>query len=121
MSLKKYIKKFLKENSDQIEMGTGEFDFLHDSPKSEFELVTYDVWGNDEEGFEVNNAFRSGKTDILYENMTDEEIFQRLKEEDLIEDWVSEKTVEIDGEFDFTLTFNKKENGEPLFELRNNS
>ena len=53
--------------------------------------------------------------------MTAEEILQREKEEGFIELAHREKTVEIDGEFDFTLTFNKKENGEPLFELRNNS
>jgi hypothetical protein len=120
MNLKKYIKDFLKENIE-AEVGTGEFDYLHNSPKAEFEVINYDVWGNEDEGFEVNNAFKTGKFITLYENMTDDEIIERLKEKDFVHDWVTIDSVEISGEFDHSLQVTAKENGKPLFELQNST
>lgn len=84
-----------------------------------FRLYAYDVWGN-EEGFQVNQTFR---TDIIVEldsQMSDWEIINYLIEKNILKK-DAKGFVEIDGEWDCTLSFMGREDGFPLFELNNES
>lgn len=56
-----------------------------------YELRTYDVWGNEDEGYEVNNTFAAGRI-YLPESFTDEELFSAIGAET-----TGENAVEVDG------------------------
>ena len=45
-----------------------------------FEIIQYDVWGNPQDGFEVNNSFSTGIFIDINENDTDKTILKKLKE-----------------------------------------
>jgi hypothetical protein len=73
-----------------------------------YEVITYDVWGNARDGFEVNQAFYSGRTVTLPENASDYLINRRL----------SLQGVKWDGEPEYSLYGELKRNGMPALELR---
>jgi len=100
-----------------------------------FELVEYsDVWGNPDEGFEVNNVSRTG---IIYQfrdicAMSDAKLIKKLKTEKKkfpayryysnydLRPWLSkeanENTIEISGD-DAMIEFSETESGFPLGRL----
>lgn len=45
---------------------------------AKYELIEYDTWGNEEEGFEVNNVYRTGIIYEISDAETDEEIIKRM-------------------------------------------
>ena len=58
-----------------------------------YTLINYfDVWGNSDDGYEVNNLCNEGNLDIV--NDTNDDILQALKDFGFINDWV--KTSDID-------------------------
>jgi hypothetical protein len=73
-----------------------------------YEVITYDVWGNTREGFEVNQAFTTGRTITLPENASDYLINRRL----------GVRGVKWDGEPEYSLYGELKRNGMPALELR---
>lgn len=81
----------------------------------EIEIRTYDVWGNEEDGWEVNNVFKLDTGELIvnetvWEN--DYELIQIVKGElDLLD--LDDDGFEIDG--DTTLYVNHK--GYPLCEI----
>jgi hypothetical protein len=78
-----------------------------------YEVITYDVWGNAKDGFEVNQAFLSGTKVKLDPDMTDSQINRSLARQGI----KGVKGVEWDGD-DFTLYATLKRNGRPQGELR---
>ena len=46
-----------------------------------FEIINYDVWGNSQDGFEVNAAYSTGIFVDISENDTDKTILKKLKED----------------------------------------
>lgn len=74
----------------------------------QYEVITYDVWGNAREGFEVNNAFSTGRYIEVDENTSDMAINRRL----------GVRGVEWDGEPGYALYGTIKRNGMPALELR---
>ena len=45
---------------------------------AKYELIEYDTWGNEEEGFEVNDVYRTGIVYDISDTETDEEIIKRM-------------------------------------------
>lgn len=45
---------------------------------AKYELIEYDTWGNEEDGFEVNNVYRTGIVYDISDTETDEEIIKRM-------------------------------------------
>lgn len=46
----------------------------------EWELVSYDVWGNEEDGFNVNAAYRTGKTIQFDSDISDKDLVELVSE-----------------------------------------
>lgn len=77
---------------------------LHDEM---YELITYDIWGNAKDGFQVNQAFHSGHFISVGPNTSNAAINRRL----------GLHGVEWNGD-DFVLYGTFKRNGCPAGELR---
>lgn len=48
--------------------------------KRHYEIISYDVWGNNEDGYEVNNKFTTGITLEIEETESNEKIIKMLKD-----------------------------------------
>ena len=86
-----------------------------------FEIIQYDVWGNPQDGFEVNNSFSTGIFIDINENDTDKTILKKLKEVGFLKKTAKYICFEIDGELDFSLYITHvtiKDGAYPLCELR---
>jgi len=83
---------------------------------NKYELFTYDLWGNEEDGFEVNDVYRYDKF-VIEENTSDVTLIEALR--DVLPGifhnipWYD---IMIEGEDDGCLYFSH--NGVPLCELR---
>lgn len=86
---------------------------------SKYRLITYDVWGNNEDGFYVNNRFRTETILDIPSEESDDKIIGVLKEKGILTDKANKNNVQIDGESDSVLFFTDSERGMPLFELLN--
>lgn len=73
-----------------------------------YQIVSYDVWGNARDGFEVNAAYSTGRTIELSGDESDRTINRRL----------GIRGVTWDGEPEYTLYGEIKRNGKPALELR---
>ena len=82
-----------------------------------YQLINYDVWGNEDNGFDVNDKFPSGQYVEIPEGASDDEIVRILKNEDIIKKTVRAKSIEIDGEQGYDLYFSYGPTGRPEFEL----
>lgn len=83
--------------------------------KKKYQLREYDVWGNEKEGFNVNDVY---STDEIYEidlDWNDKLLIQELKKQGLIKKGIRSKSIETSGDGD-TIYFDYK--GKPEFELR---
>lgn len=89
--------------------------------KQTFEIISYDVWGNERDGYEINDKHNTGLTVSLPEHATDKQIIDALKKEYLCSG-LHTKTFSIDGDPDYSLyierTINGKQTGYPVCELR---
>ena len=78
-----------------------------------WELITYDIWGNESDGWEVNQSFRTGNRIEFDESIADKELEELvLKELGMI------GTVDNSQSFNDCIYFADESNGCPLFELR---
>jgi hypothetical protein len=88
----------------------------------EFQIYDYDVWGNANDGYEVNDIFRTSFIVELNKEDNDETIIKKLKEAGYINNDVSNKDFEIEGEFKYNLNINYiKDCFMPFCELRSNN
>lgn len=82
-----------------------------------YEIVDcYDVWGNDEDGYEVNDVMLVGTIE-LPENVSDTDIIKILKEYGALGKFASKDNISIERDDMFIEVFNK-DNGYPLHQLR---
>ena len=90
----------------------------------EYEIIEYDVWGNKVDGYEVNNAFRTGNmVEIDIDNDSDKTIIKKLKDAGYLAKGLHTTSFEIDGdEYGLYVNCVKQEfNGfYPVCELRPN-
>lgn len=76
-----------------------------------------DVWGNEEDGFDVNDVYPSrGKVEIPF-GAKHADIVRVLKEDGYIDGDVKPSDVEIDGD-EYMFEVNAKSNGRPVYQLR---
>ena len=74
----------------------------------QYEVISYDVWGNARDGFEVNQLFHTGRHVEVDDDTSDRAINRRL----------GIRGVEWDGEPGYALYGTLKRNGMPVLELR---
>ena len=99
---------------------------------AKYQLVTYDVWGNPEDGLEVNNVYRYDVFYDISDTETNEEIIHRLCTEEKQFPSIysthgqtatflkpeAESKVEIVNDFqDFAIELADTETGEPIGRL----
>ncbi len=85
-----------------------------------FTLVNYfDVWGNEEDGYEVNNACVEAEDVVITDETTDEDIIDYLFQNEYITD-DDYSLYEIESNGDFIEIF-VRETGMPLYSLRRNA
>ncbi len=80
-----------------------------------YRLISYDVWGNEKDGYEVNQAFTTSEYYELDDNADHTGIIKALRKQGCLKKGVRAKLIEIDGD-DKTIYFSYK--GRPEFELR---
>jgi len=81
----------------------------------QFELIDYDVWGNQKDGYNVNQAFHTHQYYNIDTELDDKLLVKQLKSQKLIKKGIHFKSIEIDGD-DMVIYFSYK--GKPEFELR---
>jgi hypothetical protein len=86
---------------------------------STFEILSLDVWGNEQDGFDVNNIFSTGIKLKLKENCSDKDICKALKTAGYLKKGIRTKSLSIDGDFDYNLYIDEAKNGRPFCHLRN--
>lgn len=85
--------------------------------KHTYNIYTYDVWGNEEDGFDVNDRFKLGTLELSDADVnSDSRLANRLKENGFVKETTTTSDLEIDGD-KYTLYVNEASNGYPLFEL----
>jgi hypothetical protein len=80
----------------------------------EFQVVELDVWGNSEDGYDVNDVYVTDEVITITEDATDKEIGDWLREHL----YPNLPAITIDGDYEFSLFVDAKEDGEPLLELK---
>ena len=80
--------------------------------KSEWRWISYDVWGNQDEGWEVNAAYPTSVVYRLSEDASDAAILKTVWEADADKVRLEWSSVED------TIFFSAKETSEPLGEIR---
>lgn len=83
-----------------------------------FEVITLDVWGNEKEGYEVNNAFTSGQSFIVPENATDKLILKHVKALGYLNKKTKFSSLVVHGENDLYIDWQKRGNNSPCLQLR---
>lgn len=82
-----------------------------------FDLHTYDVWGNERDGFEVNDRYMRRDVIEVPDDATDADFILALKRAGWLKRNVRVSSIGIEGESDYTLYFTHTPTGYPLFEL----
>lgn len=83
-----------------------------------YRLINYDVWGNENDGFEINNQFYTNDYVEIPKDASDAEIVSILKDEGIIKKSARKESIEIEGEEGYSLRFTHRPTGRPEFELR---
>lgn len=85
-----------------------------------FRVWSYDVWGNRKDGYEVNNRYRTPHVIDVPEGASDFELTAALKKVGYLNDHLHYRSVDYEGERDYTLYFSStttRHAGYPLGEL----
>ncbi len=82
----------------------------------QFKVWEYDVWGNEEDGYSVNNRFETDITLCVSEDATDEDIIKALKTTGFLKKGLHYDKFAIEGENDYTLYIDHE--GCPVCELQ---
>jgi hypothetical protein len=82
--------------------------------KRQYRECSYDVWGNEKDGYEVNDVFPGRLVTIDDEK----DLVKEFRKVGLLKKGVRSSRVQIDGESDYTLYVTDNKTGRPEFELR---
>ena len=85
---------------------------------NEYRVITYDVWGNEEDGYTVNDAFHTGRTIELDDDASDEDIVAALVEADELYSSAKADDLLIEGEMEYTLYVSNMDTMYPYLELQ---
>lgn len=83
-----------------------------------YDVHGLDVWGNEREGFEVNDVYPSQGKVKIPEGASDDEIVRALKAEGFIDRNIRMASVEIEGEVGDFLYIGEAKTNKPVYELR---
>ena len=64
-----------------------------------WEYISYDLWGNEEDGFEVNAAYTTGRVYEIDDD-SDTGVIRFLRDAGFMDDDVDEMDVDVDGDED---------------------
>jgi hypothetical protein len=81
-----------------------------------WEIWTYDVWGNAQDGWEVNDRFCQQRAAEMPTDADDATILRTLKEWGILKKTTQLRHLEIDGD-DGLITVNQAKDGYPLCEM----
>lgn len=79
------------------------------------QIYDLDVWGNEEEGFEVNDVYKGDIFEVP-DNYTDNDLFNILKDQGFLKNYVRFEDIEFVENEGFTELFDAV-TGEPLWQL----
>jgi len=79
-----------------------------------YRVYSYDVWGNERDGYDVNDVYRGDTVEIN----PDKDIVSELRKAGLIKKGIRSKSIGNDGEPGYTWYVTDNRNGRPEFELR---
>lgn len=86
-----------------------------------FEIVSYDVWGNEKDGYDINQSFSTGLCIEIADPYNVPALIKELKKE-YLRDRLRASTFEIDGDADYSLYLTRTIKGKitayPVLELR---
>ena len=83
---------------------------------SKWEVKSLDVWGNEEDGFEVNQEFHAGEVEIP-SMVDDKELLKIMKKGGFIKDNVKSSQVEFEDTGGGFIEMKNAKTGEPLYFL----
>ena len=90
--------------------------------RMDYKVLGYDVWGNEEDGYEVNDLYPTPFSISVTENMRDDTIVTRLVEVGFLDKKALEpkelKDFVIEGEHGYYLYLYQEYNRYPVCELR---
>lgn len=76
----------------------------------------YDVWSNEENGYEVNNLYTCATGIEIADDTTDTDIIGYLKSINFLNEKVTTENIELNGD-DFYIELTERETGYPLGRL----
>jgi hypothetical protein len=82
-----------------------------------YQVISYDVWGNEKDGFEVNQAFTTSFKIELPKDATDKQILKALKDVGYLKKGLHLSSVEFDNH-ETAIYFTDARNQKPEGELR---
>ena len=83
------------------------------------QLCSYDIWGNEKDGYQVNNVFAEDIYIEVTDKTSDKDIIQQAKKKGFLNKHIKDSSFDIEGEDDFTLYVTYTPKCMPIFELRN--
>ena len=89
-----------------------------------FKVYSLDVWGNDKDGYTVNDCMDTGITvavsddSMCYYGIFDDSVIHALKRAKLIKKSARYNRFDIEGDIEFTIYINDAKDLYPLYELR---
>jgi hypothetical protein len=83
---------------------------------SNWEVITYDVWGNEDDGFEVNQAFTTGRVIEVCDDEDNDSIVEGLINSGEFHAGVVGADIDVDGD-EHVIYINDAKTFEPILEL----
>lgn len=75
-----------------------------------FEIIALDVWGNEDDGYTVNDSIHTGNFITLPDDYTKQDIIKKCFDEDV--------TITIEDDGFMAIYVDREKDGRPLLELR---
>lgn len=83
-----------------------------------YEVITYDVWGNKRDGYEVNDAYHTGEIVDVSDSDSDKDIIRKLKAVGIIRKGFRFSSFIVDGDPDCNFYVDYEPTMYPVCELR---
>jgi len=81
-------------------------------------ILSYDVWGNEEDGFEINDTFSVGSLELEDDEQYDDSVLvEKLIEAELLAEDARPEDFAFDGD-EFHVFIADADTGRPIFGLR---
>ena len=83
-------------------------------------VATLDVWGNEKDGWDVNNVYKYCDDLVIADDADEHDIMQALKRMGLLKKACQLRWLDIDWCDDTMIEINQAKNGYPLFQITRN-